>query len=701
MNPRIWILLLALVAGACKSSGASSLPFLGASEEDEWSLGFTGNASVSDHELRAAIAARIRAFRGEGISKPGIDDAAYEIEVYYREQGYAQAYVDYEWREEEGDEVHAEFLVDEGVRTTLVRLELIGAESYPSGELRAFFPPVASDAGESDPAASPYVRPRLVEGVEAMRAFYRQSGFLKAVIADPVVVFDESKTRASVTVTIAEGPRFTLAANDVHFSGELGLGEDAPRTLERRTRDFLQPDGAPAPPYTPRLGQALRAHLRAYYGASGFPDCVIEITSEIDAASGRVTLALEIDSGVRVRIARIDVRGNDKTRTSFIRTRIEIEDGDRYDADVIRRSFARLYSTGLFEQIEIELEEGEGTERTLIIEVVEVPSIEFSVEPGFGSYEGPRLRVGAEERNAWGTGRSLRAESTVGPLAQSGKIGFLDRALFRTDVQASASVFFDHREEPSFTLEEVGTGVELMHEWPTHHLTATVGYKFKRSDLKDIDLTDPIAAGALVDVDVSSVSTSILRDTRNHPLAPNGGNRARFGVEWASSAFGSEIDFLAARLEESQFFSLPWDGGVLGLSLRTGVIKPIGKTDVLPLSERYFNGGESTVRSFQEDELGPRDSSGEPLGGEAYTVLTAELRQDLFNRFSAGVFFDAGNVVRDYEDYLEFDGMRKAIGIGIRYMLPIGPLRVDFAVNPDARDHEDDYALHFSVGMSF
>jgi outer membrane protein insertion porin family len=701
MHTRLLLpLLLALIAGACQGSGTGPLPFLGILDEGEgWSVRFEGNESMTAGELRGAIAARLRGFEREGISKPGVDDAAYEIEIFYREQGFDHAFVDYEWKEEGDGGVRAVFLVDEGARIQLERLELRGLESFGEEELRAFFPPGAGRSSE-DPAPI-FVRARLGEGVEAMRTFYRQSGFLEAKLADPVVTFDETGTRATATVSIVEGARFTLAATDVSFHGALGRGEDFEGELRRHARRFLQEGEAAAPPFTPRLGHALRAYLLAFYGGSGFPDCTIEIETELDSVTGRVSLALEIDAGPRVRIAHIDIRGNEKTRTSFIRSRIEIEDGDRYDAAAIRGSFAKLFATGLFEEIKMGLEAGEDRDRVLIVEVVELPTIEFFVEPGYGSYEGPRLRVGAEERNAWGTGRSLLAESTVGPLAQSAKVGFVDRTLFRTDLQLSGSVHFDHRVEPSYTLDEVGTGLELLHAWPEEHLTATLGYHYRRTDLENVDLVDPDALEALEDVDISSISTSLTRDTRNHPLVPRRGNRARVGLEWASSAFGSEVDFLAARLDAVQFWPLPWEGGVLGFSARTGVIGPIGDSEVIPLSLRHFNGGESTVRSFREDELGPRDPSGEPLGGETYTVLTAELRQDLFSKFSGAIFLDVGNVASDVEDYFEFDGMRKGLGIGIRYMLPIGPLRIDAALNPDALDHEDDYAIHFSVGMSF
>jgi outer membrane translocation and assembly module TamA len=140
---------------------------------------------------------------------------------------------------------------------------------------------------------------------------------------------------------------------------------------------------------------------------------------------------------------------------------------------------------------------------------------------------------------------------------------------------------------------------------------------------------------------------------------------------------------------------------VLGLSWRGGVIIPTGSTDIIPLQERFFNGGENTVRSFKQDELGPVDSLGNELGGEAFNVVTVELRQRLRGRFDGALFWDAGNLESDFEDFFHLGNVRHALGFGLRYLLPVGPVRLDVGFNPDPRAGEADVVTHFSVGMSF
>jgi len=107
------------------------------------------------------------------------------------------------------------------------------------------------------------------------------------------------------------------------------------------------------------------------------------------------------------------------------------------------------------------------------------------------------------------------------------------------------------------------------------------------------------------------------------------------------------------------------------------------------------------VRSFEEDELGPLDANGEPLGGEAYTVLTLEARRRLVGRLEGALFYDVGNVTPDAADFWDFEGFESGIGIGLRYLTPVGPIRLDGALNPDPDPGAADGAIHFSVGMAF
>ena len=130
---------------------------------------------------------------------------------------------------------------------------------------------------------------------------------------------------------------------------------------------------------------------------------------------------------------------------------------------------------------------------------------------------------------------------------------------------------------------------------------------------------------------------------------------------------------------------------------RASYIAPL--IDQLPIDVRFFNGGSTSVRSFAERELGPRDRHGNPLGGEFSTVFNAELIFPIYGALQGAVFADAGSLLN--RAVPDSGALRYGLGLGLRYKLPIGPLRLDYGVNPDRRASEDFGAFHFSFGFAF
>jgi outer membrane translocation and assembly module TamA len=120
----------------------------------------------------------------------------------------------------------------------------------------------------------------------------------------------------------------------------------------------------------------------------------------------------------------------------------------------------------------------------------------------------------------------------------------------------------------------------------------------------------------------------------------------------------------------------------------------------IPIDERFFNGGATTVRSYGERDLGPHDPKGNPIGGEFYTIFNVEYTFPIYGELQGATFFDAGNLLPTSEEP-GVDDMRYALGAGLRYKLPIGPIRLDYGWNPDRQPGEDFGAFHFSFGFAF
>ena len=419
-------------------------------------------------------------------------------------------------------------------------------------------------------------------------------------------------------------------------------------------------------------------------------------------------------------ISKLLIRGNEKTKPKFIKNRVLLKPGDRYDLELQQKSFRQLYKTGLFSKVDLHLEKQEGTDSwPLVVEVTEAPGKELYLEPGWGSYEQLRVKAGFREKNLFGTGRIFGLEATGSLKAQSLVASLSDPWFLNTDVKADLPVYYSRREEPSFTRKDLG-GSLLFSKRLTDRLSVTGGYSFRMTDVSDVD-PDIEEVDAPTDYDYASVKGQATYDSRNDLFFPTQGQRSFFSAEYADTFLGSEITLTRLTGGIRYFFALT-GSTVLGLRYRTGLIVPGEDDFILPISEKFFNGGENTVRSFKQSELGPKDDDGNPVGGLAYNVFNIELRQRLIGNLTGSIFFDAGNVSpnRTREEQGEdpydsqsdimsetfsqyFKDFRTGVGLGLQYQLPVGPARVDLAFNPDRnrKRNEDFYVFHFSVGMAF
>ncbi len=667
------ISVLVLVIAACRATGTTS----------DYVLVFEGNRSIGERVLRRSVVDNLADFERSGYAKSAIDDAAFQVESLYRSEGFPFAAADYDLEPDKNGKLRATIRILEGPRSRLGTVAFEGNELFDAGELSAL---VGGPTGLLG-SVTYFVQAEVDAARGAITDRYVAAGNLLARVDVPEVVFSEDRQTADVVFRIDGGPTFRVGS--IEFTGGQSFTEEDLRTA--------LPISV-GQPYVPNVDRRIRAALIEFLGESGRPDARVAVSRRLDNDAWTVAVEIEIEEGPHVVVGSVRIEGNERTRESLILSRLDVEIGEALTPTRERRTFRSLFSTGLFSSIRLELD-GEGEERDLVVTVAESPGREVFIEPGWGSYELGRVKAGYRNLNLFGTGRSFRAEGIAAVRHQEVEIGIGDPFLFGADVHADTSLQVLRREEPSFTRIQSGFDVTVTRQWARNFVTG-VSYDLRRSKARDVDVTDPAALAALDDVDISAIEVSVRLDTRDSPLVASRGHSARAALQWGDRYLGSELDFLRARYSQSHFFPIR-SSTVLALSLRTGAIIPTHDTKDIPLQERLFNGGESTVRSFRQDELGPVDLNGEPLGGEAFTVLNAEIRQRLLGNLSGAVFGDMGNVAANYEDYFEFDDFRSALGVGIRYFLPIGPLRVDAAWNPHPKGGEESFLLHFSVGMAF
>ncbi|UCD77908.1 MAG: outer membrane protein assembly factor BamA [Desulfobacterales bacterium] len=666
---------------------------------------FQGNAAMSEAALRRDAAAELEAFDKEGHRPADIDDAAFQMQIAYRKAGYAFATVDYQI-EKTQEMTTVTFVISEGPRVIVRDIILVGNKAFDDDVLKAYFE--KDRVGFLHRSELVFVRSDVESAVEEIRRHYITHGYLDAVVEPPELQFSADRSQVDVAITITEGVQYTV--HRINFRGD--VLSDVQSDLDKIRRELI------GQPYFNRRRLLLKTGILEIYGNYGYPDAVVEIDRQSTGEPGQVVLDATINSGRQITIAAIEIRGHQRTRPDFIRNRIRLKPGDRYNLALQKQSFRDLYRTGIFSKVDFELSKTEDpAKRVLVVVVEETKGKELFFEPGWGSYEKLRLRVGFQEKNLFGTGRIFRTQATGSIKARTLGSNVSDPFFLNTDIKADLTAFYNHRQEPSFTREDIGMSFGLS-KYLTENLLSSGEYMIRSTDLTNVDKFEEQSEGTY---NFASLKGQVNYDTRNDIFFPTTGQRIFVSAEQASGFLGSDLNLTRLTGGGRMFFRLA-QNTVLGARYTGGFLIP-GRGEVtLPLSERFFNGGENTVRSFKESELGPKDPSGDPVGGYGFNVINLELRQRLIGNLIGSVFFDYGNIApnrsREEEGKPRYDSrsdvisdtrddffkdFRPAVGFGLQYLLPVGPARFDFAFNPDHKSERDEdfFVFHFSVGTAF
>jgi outer membrane protein assembly factor BamA len=381
--------------------------------------------------------------------------------------------------------------------------------------------------------------------------------------------------------------------------------------------------------------------------------------------------------------------------------------------------------TGLFNVLQIKPVPVDGHLLRLDISAEEAKSKEFGFWVGFDTYEGALAGAQVGDHNLFGTGRSGSATVEVSQRSYRGEILYDDPFFLDTDFQFTARAFALTFDYDGYTKFELGGRFELSRKISKYE-EAALTFSVRHVKITDDEIKPEFLVGPTTNYLVNTIGLTHTLDFRESPYVNPRGFLINNTVDLASSALGSDIEYVRSTMRVGYYLPFgpkPLTPGVvedkstgsplqrwfrqssIAFGARAGIIHSLttsgsGEATAIPIDERFFIGGATTVRSFGERDLGPHDNHGHPVGGEFYTVFNVEYTFPIFGELQGAVFFDAGNLLPTSED-IGLSDMRYAIGAGLRYKLPVGPIRLDYGVNPDPRPFEDFGAFHFSFGFAF
>nr|HOO46638.1 outer membrane protein assembly factor BamA [Deltaproteobacteria bacterium] len=515
---------------------------------------------------------------------------------------------------------------------------------------------------------------------------YGDEGYIKAKVGRPMVEIKEDEG-ISITIPVEEGPLYSIG--DIDITGDLIIDKE-----ELLDRLEIQP------------GEVMRRskiqlsieNLRTVYMDKGYAYVQIR-PRNIEKPDNIIDLVFDVVKGEPVYIDTIHIRGNEKTRDKVIRRELQLQEGDLFSSSAIQRSRDRLNRLGYFSNVNIEpIPRGKGT-MSALVDVEETTTGALSFGLAYSSEDGLLGTLEVSENNLMGKGLKTKLGIEFGADKKSYTFDFEEPWLMDRHVSLGFRLFNTEKEYTYYTKKSRGGNIRL--SYPLfEQVRHSIIYSYDDVvGLYDIDTTyeqylnqEEIEGGL-----TSSIINSIYRDTTNDYYRPTRGSDLSVSLEYAG--LGGDYHFTRAMAKAAKFFPLYKDKVALMFKFRWGTINP-AKGDTLPEYELFTLGGLNSIRGFKSDEIGPRDSVGNVIGGRRMFIFNTELTFPLgpIPGLYGVIFLDQGNA---YNKRIDLNNLKRSYGGGFRWVTPMGPLRLEYGKVIHPESYEENSRWDFTVGTFF
>ncbi|MGB2599144.1 MAG: outer membrane protein assembly factor BamA [Candidatus Omnitrophota bacterium] len=658
------------------------------------SIGFKGNARVKSSKLAKSVTVK----EGDLLDFSRLAQDVSEIKAYYVEQGYKNVSVDYKVkRDAETGKADVIFLIDEGASVKVRSIKVEGNENIPSGEILKL---MTTKTAWWFIRKGSFDEEKFQADLDRVAIFYRSKGYLDAK-ATGRTDYSEDGKNLHLTVVVDEGKKYLVG--DIIVKGELAFPQ-------REIEDLIKMKSGDALDYDKI--KADMESIRVFYYDRGYMDADIDLQQKYNASTDKMDIAYIIQAHDEIYVGKINVVGNTKTRDKVIRRELRVYPGEKYDGDKLKRSKERIYDLGFFEDVYFEtVPTSKKDVKDLDVAVKETKTGEFSFGGGYSSVDAWIGFIQIKQRNFdilnfptfTGGGQDLTVRAELGTARQNYLLSWTDPWIFDYPLLFGFDFYREEHNrfgQSGYGYDETRTGGDLrLGKELTEYLNTGLIY-----NLEEVQISN-IPDNATEDLEretgknwISRLTWNTSYDKRDNKYSPKKGYYAMVSLEDAGGFLGGDKDFVKGWGTASVYFNV-LERIVLELKGRGGLADSYGDSDEVPIYERFFAGGGTSIRGYNERAVGPRDrGTNTALGGEAMAVGNAEVTFPIFKKLVKGaVFYDVGNVWKRAEDMFT-TGYKQGAGIGVRVKTPIGPVKLDWGY-PLNKNYDDkrEGQFYFSV----
>jgi len=693
-----------------------------------------GNKDIKTEDLMDSLR-DVGLAKGRTFDRSTLDNVAMFMREQYYDRGKYGVKIDSTVEDRPNNTVRIKIDVVEGDRAKIRQVNVVGNSSFDEDEIRDGFNLDTANWLSWIRQDDRYEKQGLEGDLETLRSFYMDRGFANFSIASTQVAISPNKKDIFVTITIDEGERYTIS--EVKLVGEMVIPEAYLRSMV-----LAQPGS------TFNLGLLTQSaeFMSMRLGEQGYANAEIEPVPELDHENKTAEITFYVDPKSRVYVRRINFNGIDEV-----------------DDEVLRRELRQLegayLSNVLIDRSKFRLQRLPYVEPTVEANTVPVPGspdlvdVDFNIDyrmpgqfsGGLGYSESQKLLLNGSivHTNFLGTGNRVALELSTGQFSKMASLSHTDP--YRTMDGVRRTLSINYRKITQFTssssdFSTTTAGASIDYGYPLSEFQSlSFGLNYQKSELLSSTSStqqsqdwvssngnpfiEDVGGGAIffgTRFNTYELIGGWTYDSRNRSLFATRGMRHQ--VFLSAAAPGSEVEFFTFRYNMTMYYPL-WRRFVLRFNLESGIGEAMGDTTALPPYKQYFGGGPQSVRGFRESWLGPRDSFGNPYGGNVLVASQLELIIPLPDKWAsqtrASIFYDVGNVFNTGEvlftDKLgspveykpDFDELRASVGVAVQWLAPMGLFRFSYAYPLNEYKGNDRFygdeveRFQFSIGQAF
>ncbi|MEY4767688.1 MAG: hypothetical protein RL637_327 [Pseudomonadota bacterium] len=660
-------------------------------------ISIEGNKDISTEELTKSLK-KINLAEGLVFDRQVLDKVEQEIRRQYFSHGKYGLKIETKVTELTRNRVALQITLSEGQAAKIKHINIVGNKNFTTDILLKNFELSTSNFLSFYTKDDQYSKQKLSADLERLSSFYLDRGYVNFKIESSQISMTPDKKEMYVTINIKEGDVYTL--NKVKIAGNLIV---APEELIKLVKL------GPGEVFSRKEATETTKSISDRLGDEGYSFANVNMIPDIHDNNKTVDLTFFVDPGKRVYVRRINMHGNTKTRDAVLRREMRQMESSWASGSKIERSKQRLDRLGYFENVAVDMPPVVGSADQIDVNytVTEKASGNLTAGVGYSQVQGIIFNANISQDNVFGSGKRIDFSFNNSNYATQYRFGFFDPYFTLDGISLGYDMGYIARNAAqanlaNYSTDVVNAGINLglpLNESDRLSLNLDINQTILRSSIYSsqqiLDFIENEGKRYLT----FSTTLGWVHDTLNRAIFPTSGGQQRASI--LVSVPGSNLTYYKINYKQQHFFPIAKDL-TFKLGAELGYGDGYGSTSDLPFFENFFAGGVHSVRGFNANTLGPKDSNGYPFGGSSKVLGNAELFFPVpfiseAKSVRLGAFLDAGTV----SNGLSVSNMRYAVGLSGEWLSPFGALAISFAKPLNATTNDQQQSFQFSFGSGF